>query len=259
MKNNYPSFVKYRKIPHLAEALDLLDNKIEVYEKLDGGNTQIRKYKGRVLCGNRSGFLKNPKYFTQDWFKSFQDWALSNYSFYNLPENLIVYGEWLAKHTLDYYPQFTDNFFLIDVFDLDSKRFIPYENAVELLNDLNVKKVNFLEILAAGRFNFEDLEELICGSKYRNGDKEGIVIKNYPLQRFAKLWASSVKQKTVTEQDISRIVCSLKDEKKRISVYLVYKELLLDLHRSKFKDIEEEKIKRKVEEYLNKTNLLEWT
>ncbi len=252
MKNNYPSFRKYSRMPHLAEILDLLDHEIEIYEKLDGGNSQIRKYKGRVICGNKSKFLKNPKYFTQDWFKVFQDFALSNYSFYNLPENLIVYGEFLSKHTLDYYPEFTDKFFLIDIFDLSKNKYVQYKDSQKLLNNLGIEKVNFLETLAVWKFSFKDLEKFIHGSKYRDGDKEGIVIKNYSLQKFAKLWTSSVKRKPITDQNISRIVHGLKDKGRKISVSLVYDELISECKRSGFnKLIDEWKIREKIIEYLH--------
>ena len=90
MKDNYPPFVKYEGINFIDEEAGLLVRDIEVYEKLDGGNSQIRTYKGRILAGNRSKFLtdKDTKF---EWFQQFLRWASGNYSLFNLPGNLIVF------------------------------------------------------------------------------------------------------------------------------------------------------------------------
>ena len=119
-------FIKYPRIPHLVEIPRLLNHPVEVYEKLDGGNVQVRKINGRVVCGCRAHYLGNPKYFRQEWFKDFQKWTFSNYSFYEIPENVIIYGEWLSRHTLDYKSEFTNRFFLIDLLDFDEGAFIEY-------------------------------------------------------------------------------------------------------------------------------------
>jgi len=91
IKMPYPDFIKYGRIPHIMEVPELLDNNVEVYEKLDGGNSQVRIFKNRILAGNRSKFLtdKDRRF---SWFQDFKKEAMSNYSLYYLSENLIVYG-----------------------------------------------------------------------------------------------------------------------------------------------------------------------
>ena len=42
-------YVKYKRIPHLEEIPHILDNPVKVYEKIDGGNCQIRKIEGRNM------------------------------------------------------------------------------------------------------------------------------------------------------------------------------------------------------------------
>ncbi|MCX6747000.1 MAG: hypothetical protein NTU63_02595 [Candidatus Pacearchaeota archaeon] len=232
MQDN-PHFVKYRRIPHLDEVPCILDNLVEVYEKVDGGNVQIRKINGRILSGSRAHFLTREKFFSQEWFKDFNKWALGNYSFYNLLEDLVIYGEWTSKHTLEYKPEFTNKFFMIDLFDLGSKRFIPYEKAREILKDMEIENLIYLEVLFKGKTDFNELTKMIEGSKYRYGNKEGLVIKNYNLQEFAKLWTSSVKRKGVVNvSDVKNVILGLKDSQKRVNKETVIQELELELKRS---------------------------
>lgn len=224
-------FLKYPKILHLNETLEILDHPVEVYEKLDGGNSQIRNILGRVFAGSRSKFLTNPKYFSQPWFKKFQKWALSNSSMYNLPENFIIYGEWLSKHTLDYFPEFTDKFFMIDLFDLEKNRFVQYKDAKERLTELGVNDLLYLKSLIKGKINEKDLEHLIQSSDYRKGDREGLVIKNYDLQKFAKLWASSLRNRKISDFEIKRIIFSLKDSDEEVSEERVVEEAITEFKR----------------------------
>ncbi len=225
----YPKFVKYERIPHIWEIPELLDREIEVYEKLDGGNAQVRKAKGRVLAGNRSKFLTD-KIKGFPWFQDFLKWASGNYSFYNLPENKIVFGEWLSKHTLDYFPDKMNRFYFFDLFDMNSQRFIPYKDAVKILEDLEVKEVGFLRPLFRGKIDMLSLEKLVGKSDYRDGDAEGLVIKNYRSQQFAKLWAGSVnrKKRILLNKDIRKTIISMIESGTEITSEHVVKEIIGD-------------------------------
>jgi ATP-dependent RNA circularization protein (DNA/RNA ligase family) len=210
MKN--PKFVKYPEIPHLAETLEILDSKnLVLFEKLDGGNTQVRTYQGRILTGNRANFLTREERFRFLWFKDFNNWAKSNHSFGNLPENLIIYGEFTAPHSLNYFPGFTNKFFLIDVYQLDQGRFIPYEDAVKTLEGLGIQNVFFPEILARGGISLDQAKELAMGeSKYSAHGREGIVVKDYDSQKFAKLWRTSVdKTESGLADEVKKTIGSL--------------------------------------------------
>lgn len=242
-------FVKYRRIPHISETPQILDKPVEVYEKIDGGNTQIRRIDGRIFCGNRTDFLTKERLFTQEWFRDFQKWALGNYSFYNLPDNLVLFGEWTSRHTLDYNPEFTNKLFMLDILDMDSGRFIPYETAKARVTDLGIEGLIYLAPLFKGEINFKSLMGLIEGSQYRNGNKEGLVIKDYDAQKFAKLWASSVEKKGVVSlSDVENIVHGLRDSGISVDRQVVIRELGLDLERSK-REVSSSLVKRIVREY----------
>ncbi len=194
MKSSQPIFVKYPEIPHLAETLDILDSKyLQVFEKLDGGNSQIRMSEGRLFCGSRANFLRRERDFRFDWFRDFNKWVMSNSSFYNLPENLVLYGEFMAPHTLTYNSEFINRFFVIDVYDLNKNKFLPYTEVRKNLEDrLGVEDVLFLPILVQGTLDLERAKELATGSSdYSKYGKEGIVIKDYKQQKFAKFWRTS--------------------------------------------------------------------
>ena len=242
-------FFKYKRIPHLDEVLHILDKPVQVYEKIDGGNAQVRKINGRVICGSRAHFLTREKFFRQEWFKDFQRWTLRNYTFYNLLEDLIVYGEWSSKHVLDYKSEFTNKFFMTDVLDLNYKRFIPYEEAKEILFDLKIENLLYLTPLSKGKTNFEQLVKMLEKSEYSNGDREGLVIKNYDSQEFAKLWTSSIKRKgIITVSDIENIILGFKDSGKEIEKEKVIKGLEKDFRRSN-RGVSHSAIEKKVDEY----------
>jgi ATP-dependent RNA circularization protein (DNA/RNA ligase family) len=242
-------FVKYKRIPHLDEIPHILDNSVKVYEKIDGGNVQIRKINGRIFSGSRAHFLAREKSFTQDWFKDFQRWVLKDYRFYNIPENLIIYGEWSSKHTLDYNLEFTNRFFLIDIFDLDKNKFLFYSEGRDKLLNLKIEGPLYLRTLFSGKTDIEKLKEIIEKSDYRGGNMEGVVIKDYNLQEFAKLWTSSIKRKgVVTQLDVKSIYSSLKDGGEIITKEKLLRELKSDLRKSG-RDVPIDKIEKTVEEF----------
>ncbi len=244
-------FLKYPRMQHLAEALDILDNNVNVFEKMDGGNSQVRKIKGRIICGSRARFLLRERDLAQPWFKNFQRWALSNYSFYNLPENLVVYGEWLSRHTIDYNPEFIDKFFLIDLYNINKKMFLHYDEAKQTVEDLEIEDVLTLNELARGMVTKNQLEKLALGkSDYSDGSREGVVIKDYENQRFVKLWRSTIELPyTSVIEEIDRIVNSLQDQRKSFSRSDLYRIVYWELRRSD-KTIPFQHIRELIDKYI---------
>jgi ATP-dependent RNA circularization protein (DNA/RNA ligase family) len=228
--SNYPSFVKYPRIPHLVEKPSILSNSVNVFEKLDGGNSQVRYYKGRILAGNRSKFLseKDKKF---EWFQQFLKWAKSNYSLFNLSEKTILYGEWLSYHTLEYFPKYRDNFYLIDFFDMESGEFLDYSKAKEKIKELGIKDIKLLNSLFEGKISEKKLENLVINrrSDYRDGYMEGVVIKDYSSQSFIKLWRKSLFKKKITKEDIQRQMFVCIEGGKKISRSNLVRGIIEDL------------------------------
>ncbi|MEX0920452.1 MAG: RNA ligase family protein [Candidatus Pacearchaeota archaeon] len=206
-------FIKYPSIPHLTEVPEILESdRLQVFEKLDGGNSQIRVLNGQILTGSRANFLTREEYFRFNWFKDFNNWAKSNYTLYNLSEDFVVYGEFMSPHTINYKPEFTNKFFLIDLYKISEDRFIPYSSSREILNDSGIEKILFLEPLAEGKLEIGDVKKLaLWESKYSNYGREGVVVKDYDNQKFAKLWRTSLKSsKKDLMDEISKTMLSLR-------------------------------------------------
>jgi len=251
----YPEFKKYTSIPFLDGVLKILNNPVEVYEKLDGGNAQVRMHKGVILSGNRSKFLtdKDTRF---EWFKDFLRWSKGNYSFYNLPENLIVFGEWLSHHTL-YYPEDAANrFYLLDIFDTNKRKFLEYSCAKKILSDLEVKDIEFLNPVVVGKVTRKDLEKIVKHSSYKEGESEGVVIKHYPSQSFAKLWTSSLKkQSQLTYDNLRRTYISMSESGKDVNEDSLSEELFKDLEKANSTTISYGDVEKYVNAYYNYLNL----
>ena len=270
--NPDPEFVKYPEIPHLNEISEILDSEnLQVFEKLDGGNSQVRTIKGRIFTGSRANFLNREEHFHFPWFKDFNRWAKSNYSFYNLPEHLIVYGEFMSPHNLTYKREFTNKFFMIDVYDTSQKQFIPYNPARDMLEQIGIEGVLFLESLKEGKLGMEGTRKLALDeSRYSFYGREGIVIKDYDAQRFAKFWRTSANPtKEGLIDEIKKTVMSLKMTEEsvvnpgpeNIESYMEYATIVPDhlslvvyeeLKRSGRKEISLAEITKKVKQVLNK-------
>ncbi len=224
------SFVKFPKIPHLSSCMDILDHSVEVYEKIDGGNSQICCRYFRVLAGNRSHVI-NPKRDLAFWFKDFNTWAQKNFSLYSLPERFVLFGEWVDKKSNINYP-YRENvqgkFFVLDAYDSDTDTTLDYDATRRLLGDCGVTGVDFLPLLFRGKTNYGSLAKRCMSSGYRDGPAEGVVIKDYSSQRFAKLWTKHVLGKTLCEEDVSRSARVLLERGETISSRSLITELSSD-------------------------------
>ena len=140
-----PEFVKYPRIKALGSSsqpipLDL-KTIVSVFEKIDGGNCQIRNRNWQLLPGCKANYLTNMNKENFEWFEKLLKWTYSNNSLYNLPEDIVVFGEWTGNHTIRYGPAFSDRFAMIDVLDLNSKRFVEYSDAVKFLQEKSKLKI----------------------------------------------------------------------------------------------------------------------
>jgi len=181
-------FIKYPGIPYLESRLDILREPVHLLEKLDGGNCQVRKIDGRIISGSRSNFLEGEIVNKIWWFKDFVSWANKNEQFYNLDENFILFGEWLAEHNLSYDEDKKKQFYFFDMYDIEEESFLEYEKGLNFLKMMGIE-VNTVDVLGKGLFCYGNLKSLCVNedSDYRNGPREGLVIKDYKNQRFAKL------------------------------------------------------------------------
>jgi len=178
-----PEFVKYESIIAPVEfelPFDRLQAPALVFEKVDGGNCQIRRpAEWQLLAGSRSNFLTGNVAHKRFWFQNLLKWMRTNSSLYSLPENFIMFGEWMGHHTIDYGVE-NDQFVFLDLLDLRTKKFRPYDEAVGFLQEQGITGFAALPALYEGVVNTKVLEKLVQEpSSFYPGPREGLVIKDY--------------------------------------------------------------------------------
>lgn len=196
-----PEFVKYVKIPYINESPDLYGREVYIFEKIDGSLCQIRKTKNGIIGGSRANYMTGLT--KPGWGDYFLKWMHTNSSLYNLKPEIIMFGEWLDPVTIDYDKEMTNKFYFIDLAIVENGRlsFYDYMEALDYLTEWNINGVEIMPIIAK-KFVDESialeilkkqpsyLRSLNYDSKTGeviNSEMEGIVLKNYTLQKFAKV------------------------------------------------------------------------
>jgi len=198
-----PDFVKYESIGAFlkaGEVSSLASRNLEVFEKMDGGNCQVRNYETQLIRGSRAHFIQGKSHSRhKEWFNDFTAWVYSNHSLYNLPEHVIPFGEWAGNQHVIQYDEGNKGFFDIDVLNLEDGRFMRYEDGRILLENSGVEGIRFLEPLASGRVTPRIIQHFLYDepSAYYDGPKEGLVIKDYDNQEFFKILHPNFAEKVV--------------------------------------------------------------
>lgn len=208
------SFRRYDHLERLghSEVSGIELGRVYVFAKLDGTNASVwahgddsaRLY-GGVACGSR-----NRRITPQDDNAGFAAWVASEDPKSQLLRALvkdhplhIVYGEWLVPHTLKTYrPEAWRRFWIFDVFDGGSGRYLSHDEIVRLYGqgELLGQKLDIVEPLcvindpseAQLRAQVETNTYLVADGA---GVGEGIVAKNYEWKnRFGRQpWAKVVR------------------------------------------------------------------
>ena len=181
------------------EVLDL-DNKkhpifnsddVSVFEKMDGGNTQIvLPNEGDITHGLRSGKV-NRRTVDRLWVREFEAFFwLNKHTFEeSLERGFAYFMEFLAPHKIVYKPEFVNRPFLIDVLDLESGLFLPYEVGLQKTEPVRSLILPLLPIYT-GPVDRKKIKELVDEESLYATDrvKEGLVLKDYKTQVFAKAY-----------------------------------------------------------------------
>lgn len=176
-------FIKYGKLkalPHADDVRRFADHHFQVFEKIDGGNCQVRMIGTELVGGSKANYLKGTVLNKVDWFKKFNRWIRSNPSLYNLNGDTVLFGEWAGNHTIEYSPENADAFFLIDIFDMERRAFLDYDSAKERVQALNLEGIRCIPTLHRGKVDPDLVERLLAEpSDLYSGPKEGLVLKDY--------------------------------------------------------------------------------
>jgi len=273
-------FVKYESICSILPADDLKKfeaSEVEIFEKIDGGNCQVRKVATgtggfTIFGGSRANFLKGAVVQRREWFQEMTKWMYNNGSLYNLPENLVMFGEFAGNHTITYSPDFNNKFFLIDFLDLKIGRFMPYEEARRTVSQIGIEGVLTLDILFKGKITDKEVKKILRKpSDYYPGHKEGVVIKDYfsTPQVFSKVLHNEFAEKRIkkggeidylTPARYKKAILRWLDEDENISninELSLVESVRRDVLREEHVDLDLNTVRRKLNLYLSKGRLPE--
>lgn len=182
------TFLRY---PHLCKFGNKEVETIEfgithIFPKLDGTNASVWYADGLFRFGSRNraldlisdnqGFMAAQMQANIDkgtWYTFFSDPTNHNY---------ILYGEWLVPHTIKNYREDAwRKFWISDVFDRSTGKFLPYDVYKPLLEEYSLDFIPCIKVFKNGSWeNFMYEAQNNAGFLLPDGHKgEGIVIKNY--------------------------------------------------------------------------------
>ena len=213
-------FEKYNKIKSLddeenAELLTDENDEIIIEEKLDGANFRIYlKKDGTVIFGSRSKELEENSE-NERWSTCINYLREKIRKAPKPNKNIIIYGECMLKHTIDYDWEKTPIFLAFDVKLLDGKKnnYLDYNSKTSYFKTFNLTPV---PLLYKGKVRNmpEVTEESIPLSKYSSVSKaEGVVIKNYSKQLFGKFVRTEFKEKNSDAFGTSPKHCTSEEER----------------------------------------------
>ena len=186
---------KYPKIRALGspETEGIFDGNIVVQSKVDGANFSFFLDDGKLIFASRNKIMldkKDPK----SWIGMVPIMS----SFERCPEkfnpNYIYVGESLQKHSIAYLD--IPPFLGYDIWDIRTELFLDWKNSKSEFKSLGLNFINVHFEANGNRVTIEEIKECINKSPYREGGDEGIVVKNYEKQIFAKIVTDDFKEKS---------------------------------------------------------------
>lgn len=262
----YPGIKEFSDFESLEKALEGRKD-IQVFEKVDGGNCQVRRTDLDLLGGSRANFLKGKKVIeSAPWFTNFLGWMYSNPNLRQLPENKIIYGEWSGNHTIDY-KENDNQFYLIDVLNMENGRFLEFGEGVDFVKSLELDNIRFAPRLFKGKLRKGLVKELLDSrSALYRGMKEGLVIKDYQNQQqeFYKILNSVFAEKRKdlwNEEDpftyhrMVKALLRLKDRGEDYSKQALVEDLAKDIKKEIKRTFTQDYVRKKIEHIITEADI----
>lgn len=181
--------LEYDKIRYLGDASNSFifndeEDEIVVTEKMDGANFRFMLEDGKLVFGSRKVELEKESQWS-DCINFIKEQINDNIFKY---QGLTFFGECMKRHTIKY----NDNIPMFIGFDVyDGEKFI--DNPEEIFEDIGL---TFVPII--GKYKVKDIGELdesfVPKSIWNDDLAEGIVLKNYEKQVFAKIVRKKFKE-----------------------------------------------------------------
>lgn len=191
---------KYQHIERLAtSSVDgILNGWVHIFPKLDGANASVTLEDGALRCYSRNGLL-DPVHNLRGFFQHIHENGDKYLRYLTAHPSHILYGEWLVPHTIKAYQDDAwQKFYVFDIFDQDTGRYIPYEQYCDILQEIGITYIPLLYRLynPTEEKVMKDIHDDVVTWLCDKGKGEGIVIKNYDyINKFGRVtWAKVVRQ-----------------------------------------------------------------
>lgn len=146
---------------------------IVIWEKLDGANSSVEMIEGELKCYSRNTELDE-----NNTLRGFYNWAQDHFMRVGdgwLSDGLVLYGEWLVKHKLDY-GENANKFYLFDAYDKNKEEYVGIERIKAIAEAHNLK---LAPIFYEGEFQSIEHIQSFVGKSELGEVGEGVVVKNY--------------------------------------------------------------------------------
>ena len=149
---------------------------IIVEEKIDGANFSFRydAEKDQICSFSRRVELhpKNTLFGAWEWSQKLDKKKIAEV----LGNNLIMFAEWLAPHTVKYPDEKYFNAYCFDIMNAETEQYLPQEQVNKVVQDLGL---SYVPVFYDGPFtSWEALASLVGRTELGGEYGEGIVIKN---------------------------------------------------------------------------------
>ena len=142
---------------------------IVIQEKIDGANASFQRVGDEILA-----FSRNTPLDSENNLRGFYEWT-QTINPDKLAEGAIYFGEWTAKHKIDY-GENHGKFFLFDVYGIYTEEYLPF-GAVELAS-VNIG-IDLIPVFYKGEFQSLEHIQAFIGKSTLGEFGEGVVVKNY--------------------------------------------------------------------------------
>lgn len=142
---------------------------IVIQEKLDGANASFQRVGDEIHA-----FSRNTQLDSENNLRGFYEWT-QTLDVEKLVEGHIYFGEWTAKHKLDYGDNH-NKFYLFDVYDSDSEKYVSFV-VVDLASEH--LGINLIPVFYTGEFKSLEHIQSFIGKSTLGEIGEGVVVKNY--------------------------------------------------------------------------------
>ena len=152
------------------------DDIIQISEKIDGANAAIRyDFKtDSIIAQSRKHIISidnNLRGFYQ-WSQTLDKKLVKSI----LGDNLVLFGEWLAPHSVKYPEERYNHAYFYDIYDTEKELYLPQDKVKEIVDSLSL---TYVPVFYEGEFiSWEHCQSFVGRTNLGGEYGEGIVCKN---------------------------------------------------------------------------------